>query len=69
MADPSGSEAVRDRHEAAAYVAELTSELATVARRHGLDALGYLLEMAHMEAESAARGPKTAGAKPKIAHS
>ena len=46
---------VPTRREAAAYVAELTADLAVVARRHGLDALGYLLEMAHMEADNATR--------------
>lgn len=41
--------------EAAAYVAELTANLAVVAKRHGLDALGYLLDMARLEAENATR--------------
>jgi len=55
MADHPGKEVARDRDQAAAYVAELTSELAAMARRHGLDALGYLLDMARLEAESAVR--------------
>jgi hypothetical protein len=37
---------------AASYVATLVTELALVARNHGLDSLGYLLEMARLEAES-----------------
>ena len=49
MTDP------RDRVAAAAYVAELSSDLAAIARRHGLDTLGYLLEMVRLEAESARR--------------
>jgi hypothetical protein len=66
MAEQSGTERVRDRHQAAAYVAELTGELALVARRHGLDALGYLLEMAQLEAKNAAQRSRTAAGKPKI---
>ena len=68
MAENSGIKAVEDRDKVAAYVAELTSELALIARRHGLDALGYLLEMARLEAENATRRPKAAGAKTKVAH-
>ncbi len=40
---------------AAAYVAELSANLASIARRHGLDALGYILDMARLEAENATR--------------
>jgi hypothetical protein len=39
--------------EAAAYVAELTADLARIARRHGMDTLGYILDMARLEAQSA----------------
>lgn len=51
-AGPAGSP---DRTAIAEYVAELTGELATLARRHGLDALGYLLDMAQLEASNARR--------------
>ena len=34
-----------DRTAAAKYVAELSAELANLARRHGLDALSYILDM------------------------
>jgi hypothetical protein len=44
-----------DRAAAAKYVAELSTELANLARRHGLDALGYILDMARLEAENATR--------------
>jgi hypothetical protein len=44
-----------DRDQVAAYVAEMTGELALIARRHGFDALGFLLEMAQLEAEHAKR--------------
>ena len=41
--------------EVADYVAALASELSLLARRHGLDALGFILEMARLEAENAAQ--------------
>jgi hypothetical protein len=41
-----------DRTAAAAYIADLTGSLALMARRHGLDTLGYLLDMAKLEAEN-----------------
>ena len=44
-----------ERKAAAAYVAELSGDLATLARRHGFDALGYILDMARLEAENATR--------------
>jgi hypothetical protein len=36
----------------AGYVATMSADLATMARQHGLDTLGYLLEMARLEAEN-----------------
>ena len=47
----------------AAYLPELTGELALVARQHGFDTLAYLLEIARSEAEGVTRRPKTPGAK------
>jgi len=44
-----------DRAAAASYVAELSAELAALARQHGLEALGYILDMARLEAENATR--------------
>lgn len=38
----------------ASYVAAMSAELSMLAHRHGLEALGFLLEMARLEAESAA---------------
>jgi hypothetical protein len=40
-----------DRVQAAAYAAALTGELATLVRRHRLDTLAYLLDIARLEAE------------------
>jgi hypothetical protein len=41
--------------EAAAYVGELAGDLALIARKHGLDTLGYILDMAKLEADNVAR--------------
>lgn len=41
--------------EAANYVATLSADLAVMARRSGLDTLGYLLEMVRLEAEGVYR--------------
>jgi len=42
------------------YAASLTGDLAVLARRHGLQTLAHLLDMARLEAEAAAGhfGPK-----------
>jgi hypothetical protein len=40
-----------DRAQAAAYAAALSAELAALVRRHHLHTLGYLLDMARLEAE------------------
>ena len=45
----------KERQAAAVYVAELSRDLALIARRHGLDTVGFILEMARLEAESANR--------------
>ncbi|MBI2714569.1 MAG: hypothetical protein HYX37_08945 [Rhizobiales bacterium] len=39
----------------ASYVATMSADLASMARRTGLDTLGYLLEMVRLEAESSSR--------------
>jgi len=44
-----------DRSAVADYVATLSADLAEMARRHGLETLGYLLDMARLEAESESR--------------
>jgi hypothetical protein len=54
MAEPiesteSGTSAV------AIYVATMSADLAAMARRTGLETLGYLLEMVRLEAENVAR--------------
>jgi len=40
-----------EQNEAAAYIADLTANLASMARQHGMGTLGYLLDMARLEAE------------------
>ncbi len=49
-----GSEAA-DRGSVADYLAAITADLASIARGHGLDVLGYLLDMARVEAENVSR--------------
>lgn len=44
-----------ERAAAAAYIAELSANLASIARQHGLDTLSYVLDMARLEAEQAVR--------------
>jgi hypothetical protein len=41
---------------AALYIASLADELAQLARRNGLDTLGYILDMARLEADQIAKG-------------
>lgn len=41
--------------EAAHYIKGAVSDLARLARRHRLDMLAYLLDMAHLEAEARLR--------------
>jgi hypothetical protein len=43
------------------YVAAMSADLAVLARRSGLDTLGYLLDMARLEAENVLRN---AGGEP-----
>jgi len=43
------------RMAVASYVAAMSNDLATMARRTGLETLGYLLEMVRLEAESTSR--------------
>jgi hypothetical protein len=47
--------AAEQRDAVAEFIATHTAELALLARRHKLDTLGYLLDMARLEAESAAQ--------------
>ncbi|ABE63226.1 conserved hypothetical protein [Nitrobacter hamburgensis X14] len=42
--------------EAARYLAAAVADLGLIARRHGLETLGYLLDMAQMEAEDIVLG-------------
>jgi hypothetical protein len=43
--------------EAAAYIAELCGNLSLIARRHQLDTLVYILDMARLEAQNLIRPP------------
>ena len=52
MADQTSSAETGNRTVVANYVATMSADLATMARRTGLDTLGYLLEMVRLEADS-----------------
>jgi hypothetical protein len=55
MAEPPATPENGTRTQVANYVATMSSDLATMARRNGLDTLGYLLEMVRLEAENVTR--------------
>jgi hypothetical protein len=55
ITEPDGRAAV------ASYVATMSADLASLARRTGLDTLGYLLEMVRLEAESTSRHDRQNG--------
>jgi hypothetical protein len=55
MADPTEASEPVGRAAVASYVATMSADLAVMARRTGLDTLGYLLEMVRLEAESSIR--------------
>ena len=40
------------RREIARYIGSMSKELSTMARKHRMDVLGYVLDMARQEAES-----------------
>ncbi len=63
MANPGASPEAGGRSVVANYVATLTAEHATMARRSGLDTLGYLLEMVRLEAENEARHTQNGGGR------
>ena len=51
-----GSNGYETPDSAAHYIATLTEELALIARRNGLETLGYILEMARLEADQITKG-------------
>ena len=51
-ADQTEEKELPDPAAAANYIASLAGDLASIARGHGLDTLGYLLDMARLEAEN-----------------
>jgi hypothetical protein len=63
MREDSGPSEEPDGTKAAEYVAELTGDLARIARDNRMHTLGYLLEMAQLEAQSLARQPRAQNAR------
>lgn len=55
MSDRANINEPNGRSAVASYVATMSADLASLARRTGLDTLGYLLEMVRLEAESSSR--------------
>ncbi len=55
MAGQTANDTPDDRLATANYVAALSGDLATLARHHGLPTLGYLLDVARLEAENVVR--------------
>ena len=55
MSDQSSANNNREREAVAVYIATLSGDLAAIARGHGLDTLGYLLDMAQLEADNVRR--------------
>ena len=55
MPDRNQGDEFTNKADAASYVAALSADLASIARKHGLITLGYLLDMAQMEAENETR--------------
>jgi hypothetical protein len=63
MANQGASAGPGSRSVVANYVATLSGELATLAKRNGLDTFGYLLEMVRLEAENETRHSQNGGGR------
>ncbi len=61
MAEQTRSSEPGSRTVVANYVATMSADLATMARRTGLETLGYLLEMVRLEAENVTRHRQNGG--------
>ena len=57
MREASEDASCAEKIKAAEYVADLTGDLARIARDNKLHTLGYLLEMARLEAQTVAGRP------------
>jgi hypothetical protein len=55
--DAGAPEPPGNRAETAAYIADLSAHLATLARRENFSTLAYLLDMVRLEAEGLRNGP------------
>jgi hypothetical protein len=58
---PGETNLARSPGATALYIGTLTAELAGLARRHGLDTLAYILDMARLEADQIAKNSGDAG--------
>lgn len=57
MVETPSPQAFRDPRAVASYVESLTGELSRLAYDHGLPTLGYILDMARMEARNSLIAP------------
>ena len=58
-ARPSRADPLRDARAVAEYLADMTSQMESMAKAAGLDLLSYLLAMARVEADAVSRAPET----------
>ena len=59
---PGDADRAQSPRAAALYIESLSAELGRLARRHHLEPLAYILEMARIEADQVAKGSGSAGA-------
>lgn len=59
-----GPDQAQSPRSAALYIGRMAAELVDLARRHRLEPLAYILEMARMEADQVATGSADAGEAP-----
>ena len=57
-------DSITDRDSAAAYLASILEHLALLSRQHGFHVLGYLLDMAQLEARNLRPHPDKAMRRP-----
>jgi hypothetical protein len=60
--DPEGT--AMEEQIGAGYIAEMAQQLADLARQHGLNDLAYILDIAVLEAELAAKRPPVPNPEP-----
>lgn len=62
--EPGQTDQTQSPRSAALYIGRMSAELVDLARRHRLEPLAYILEMARIEADQVATGSADAGEAP-----